>query len=824
MLNTPLYPYQREGVKQIQRFGGRALLADEMGLGKAQPVGSLVATPDGWTPIGRLAVGDLVIGSDGKPTAVTGVFPQGVLPTFRVTFRDGASTVCCDDHLWAVRSPGEKHRGCGFRVAPLREIRKQIVDGAGNCIHHVPIVRPVEYAPRPVPLDPYLVGYLIANGSLTTNSPAVTAPDAETADRVAPMLPPSVAMAQTADLITYRLSVPNGHGSLNPLTEILRDLSLMGKTCYEKEIPAAYAVNTVAVRVALLQGLMDGDGTTSKDGMTTEYTTTSPTLAKQVRDLVWSLGGTCRRSEKTPTFHHRGEKKTGRRAYTLRLSLPADVVPFRLSRKLQRYTPRTKYPPSRAITAVEPAGDAECVCISVAAADRLYVTDDFVVTHNTLQALYWAWKYLSDVPGPVVVVCPASIKFNWARQALQHLELRAEVLSGQAVPDGYFPSDPNQLYVINYDILTQPRTDKRARDRGRDWASYLNALGPKLVIGDECHYIKSNTALRSRAFRRLCKGVDHVIMLSGTPLTNKPTDLWPMLNILLPVEYPQFFPFACAYTHTFKAPWGAWAHKGARQLDQLHEILKTQCMIRRTKAEVMAELPPITRTLVPIEVDLSEYRRAEADFIGWLDAQSGGLSARAAKAVELTKMNELRRLVGRLKMDGVVRWVRDLFDQTDEKLLLGLTHKRVSRPLLEALADVGAVLVDGESSERHKIAAFDRFNLDPACRLLIGNTQAAGVGWSCTSTSTVALCEFPWTPGEAIQFEARVHGQGRGRAGRPVNAYYLYVDETIEADLVSMLEEKSRWVDATLDGDARGGGLSIVDQVKSLMRNRVEGR
>ena len=245
-------------------------------------------------------------------------------------------------------------------------------------------------------------------------------------------------------------------------------------------------------------------------------------------------------------------------------------------------------------------------------------------------------------------------------------------------------------------------------------------------------------------------------------------------------------------------------------------------MIRRTKAEVMGDLPPVTRTLVPVEVDLTEYRQAEADFIGWLDGQSRDLSRRAAKAVELTKMNELRRMAGRLKVPGVVRWVRDFFDQTDAKLLLGATHRRVTHPLVEEFAAAGAVLVDGECNERQKTAGFDRFNLDPACRLLVGNVQAAGVGWSCTSTSTVAVCEFPWTPGEALQFEARVHGQGRGLPGVPASAYYLYAPDTIEADLVGMLEEKSGWIDVTLDGKKADGGLSIVEQVKALMRSRVE--
>lgn len=823
MRTTRLYDYQREGVKRIQEFDGRCLLGDQMGLGKAQPGSAMVATPNGWVRMDQIRVGQLVVGSCGRPVRVRGFFPQGPRGVFQVTFRDGATTRCCDEHLWSVQTPDDRFRNKPHRVMSLSQMRGRLVDGAGNCRYSVPLVRPVQYIPHPVPLDPYLVGYLLANGSLTTNSPGVSVPDHETVGRIAKLLPNGVEITYHGTGVDYDLNKSAGpnRSAPNPLTVILRSLGMMGKRCYEKTIPGIYQFNSVEIRTALLCGLMDGDGYASASGDAIQYTSTSQELANNVRDLVWSLGCLCTISDKIPTFRDGdGTKKDGRRAYTLTITPTRELVPFRLARKQERLKPRARYATARTITDVEFIGEEECYCISVDALDSLYVTDCFVVTHNTLQALYWAWKYLpDDPPGPIVVVCPASIKSVWRRQAMQHLGLRVEVLSGESVPDHTLqPANKNQIYVINYDILVQARRPKKKRELERSWAYFLNALKPRLVIGDEVHYCKTQTAARTKAFRRLCQNVPHVLLLSGTPLTNNPVDLWPALNILHPSQFPAFFPFASRYSHPIKMHWG-YIYKGARRLDELHDILTELCMIRRLKSDVLTDLPPKTRTVVPIEIDRKIYVEAECDFFRWLEKESPGRAARARKAEELSRMNELRRLAGRLKVDGVVAWVRDFLESSGEKLLLGAIHRAVTYPLIDAFGDA-AVLVDGYLDDGEKTAAFDKFNLDDDCRLLVGNIQAAGVGWSCRSAANAALCELPWTPGECLQFEDRCHGLERG-TGEPMNAFYLIAENTIESDLCRILQEKEGWIDAVLDGGVGDGGLNIHEQTLALMKQRA---
>lgn len=443
---------------------------------------------------------------------------------------------------------------------------------------------------------------------------------------------------------------------------------------------------------------------------------------------------------------------------------------------------------------------------------------------KSFQALLYAYKYLpEDPPGPIVITCPATIKINWKREVAKHLGMRAEVLYGEKVPvDTPRPHDPNgQLYVINYDILRQRRRkDGPAPDRSRDWSAWLNRVQPRLIIGDEIQYIKNGRAARSKAFRLLTRGVPRILALSGTPLTNSPLDLWPILNVLFPDLFPSRFEFAVRYTNARKRFWG-WEFKGAKNLDELHAILRETCMIRRLKVDVLDQLPAKTVTVVPIEVDLTEYYKAEADFIGWLEQKAPTLALRAAKAEQITRLNFLKGFAGRLKVDPVISWVDDFFESSEGKLLLGAIHRKVTYPIVDAFGR-RATLVDGDLSDKQKQACFDRFNLDPTCWLMVGNLQAAGVGWSCTATSDVAVIELPWTPGELEQFIARIHGLERGIPGVAANINILVAAGTIEEDLCEIIQTKQGWLDQVLDGRPRADSLDVYDQLKEkiVLRNK----
>lgn len=226
---------------------------------------------------------------------------------------------------------------------------------------------------------------------------------------------------------------------------------------------------------------------------------------------------------------------------------------------------------------------------------------DEVGLGKTVQALAYADRFLpDDPPGPIVVVVPSHLKINWKREALKHLGARAEILSGQRVPwDKEPPHDPNQIFVINYDVLVPPGWRSRMKLPVDSWVHWLIQLRPRMVILDEGHYVKNHQSRRTRACKKLCEGVDHVLILTGTPLPNKPHDLWSLLNILRPDEYPSRFAFCSEYTHATKYWWG-WDFRGAKNLNRLHRLLRHPdrgVMIRRRKQDVLQQLPGMPRSI-----------------------------------------------------------------------------------------------------------------------------------------------------------------------------------------------------------------------------------
>jgi len=361
--------------------------------GRAQPTDTPVMTPTGFRPLGSLRVGDLVVGSDGRPTPVLGVYPQGVKPVYRVTTQDGASTLACGEHLWTVTTASDRRRGKNRTLQTQDMIGKLRAAGARR--YELPMVRPVEMESRDVPMDPYALGLLLGDGCITTaTTPGFATADLELVQALDDALP-EISVRHKAGY-DYVLSHPaGGRGGLrvtNPVTEVLRDLGLAGTRSATKFVPTLYLNNSIDVRTALLQGLLDSDGGPVRQaGRTTrvQYSTTSARLRDDVTFLVRSLGGTVYGRTRRAAGRKPGRAKgrdVGYRfdAYCLDIRLPAGLQPFRLERKRQAYDATGGGRPMRFIDSIEPAGERETLCIQVAAQDSLYVTDDFIVTHNTL--------------------------------------------------------------------------------------------------------------------------------------------------------------------------------------------------------------------------------------------------------------------------------------------------------------------------------------------------------------------------------------------------------------------------------------------------------
>lgn len=366
--------------------------------GKAQPLHARIVTPTGWTTMGQLRAGDQVVGSDGLPSVVSAVYERGERDIYRLTFSDGATVEACDEHLWATRTSSALHRRYGkgpkkgqrnhrpLRIRTTAELRQLVLNGT---VVHIPMTAPVQYNSGAfLPFDPYALGLLLGDGGLSKrNYPTFTSGDPELFDALAAAIP-------AGDTLTYLTQQMTGIKG-GRTTEALRGLGLVPAKSADKFIPDAYMTTPVADRLALLQGLMDTDGGMEWKSIT--FTSVSFRLASQVQELVQSLGGSCSMRSKQPSYRRTdGTRVECQTAYRLTMRLPLGFCPFRLSRKVQRWTdtrPTFITPPRRTVKAVEYVGRMPARCITVNADDCLYLTDGFVVTHNS-----WTLAELSASP------------------------------------------------------------------------------------------------------------------------------------------------------------------------------------------------------------------------------------------------------------------------------------------------------------------------------------------------------------------------------------------------------------------------------------------
>ncbi|HEY6762089.1 MAG TPA: DEAD/DEAH box helicase [Baekduia sp.] len=431
--------------------------------------------------------------------------------------------------------------------------------------------------------------------------------------------------------------------------------------------------------------------------------------------------------------------------------------------------------------------------------------------------------FLSDEPGlgktiqalatleaagayPALVVAPASLRLNWLREAERWLphRTRAGLSGGDAV-------GASDIAVASYEI-THTLVDGAA------------AAPPRALVLDESHFCKNPTARRTQAVTAIAAALPEdaiVLLLSGTPVLNRPEELAAQLRILGRLD-------AIGGARRF-----ARVYARGQELNVLNRRLRRTCFVRRRKADVLRHLPAKQRVIVPVTIaNGGEYRAAQADVGQWVRAQAEADAAfareiadldddaraaairergrdaeqRARRAQALVRITQLALIAARGKLDGAREWIAN-FLETGEKLVVFCRHREIGDALLEAFP--GAACATGRLDADGRAAEVERFQTDDACRLIVGSLDAAGVGLTMTAASNVAFVELGWTPAAHDQAEDRVHRIGQEEA---VTAWYLLAADTIDERIAAVIDRKRELVRAATDGVA-AGQEAVLDEL-----------
>lgn len=381
--------------KRGRAYKHTVILEGPPGTGKAQPLTSLVKVPGGWKKMGEIQVGDMVTAWDGKPTRVDGVFPQGKKQTFSITFRDGRTVEACDEHLWKVFSKDwkTKENPTGWRIINTTELFGRMNSTKQRM--YVPLCKSEDGPTVELPIHPYNLGVLLGDGGLTSTSIVLTKGDQQLFDLFAENMPDTLEYTPRDEISR---AVVGKEWRNNCYRTALDEMGLMGKDSLSKFVPAIYLNASHEQRLALLQGLMDTDGTVDKS-KSLSFCSSSYQLATHVQYLVRSLGGMAKIKSKQTFYTYQGERKEGAMAYNVNIRYPKPSELFRLDSKRSKTNDDNQYAAGLKleIKHINLAKRVECQCISVEHEDHLYVTDGFTVTHNTSLIKAAGRRYKRDI-------------------------------------------------------------------------------------------------------------------------------------------------------------------------------------------------------------------------------------------------------------------------------------------------------------------------------------------------------------------------------------------------------------------------------------------
>jgi len=400
-----------------------------------------------------------------------------------------------------------------------------------------------------------------------------------------------------------------------------------------------------------------------------------------------------------------------------------------------------------------------------------------------------------------LIVCPASVKFVWEGEIGKWTELKSFVIDSKTNLND-IPFDVNCV-IINFDIL-------------KKFYNELMKYKWDSMVVDECHLIKTRSATRSKIVKSLTRNIPNVIMLTGTPVLSRPIEMFNMLSIIDPKVWNNYYSYAVKYCQGRQGYWGFEA-KGASNLEELKGRI-SKYFLRRTKEEVLSQLPPKNRIDIPIDLpeeERKQYELVESNLIKYLKEhkKTDKEIAKSLQAEKLVKLNLLREINTMGKIPTAKELIDNIID-AGEKVLV---FSGFNAPLKELFEDYEekAVLLLGETPVEERQEIIKKFQENPETEIFFGGTKSAGVGITLTAASNVIFLDLPWNPADLEQSENRAHRPGA--VYESLNIYQIISRDSVDGFMKKLLKRKQEIIDQLIEErDVDDEDTMIDDYIKML--------
>lgn len=417
---------------------------------------------------------------------------------------------------------------------------------------------------------------------------------------------------------------------------------------------------------------------------------------------------------------------------------------------------------------------------------------------------------------PCLVICPNVVKINWQREWHKFTDKKAMVLT-DSVRDSwpfFWQTGMNQVFIVNYESLRKyfvRRITKAEKWTLKDVEFHNTIKLFKSVIIDESHKVKSTATQQTKFCKGIASGKEYIILLTGTPVVNKPKDLVSQLGIMdRMIDMGGWKGFMLRYCS---------GPNQASNLKELNYKLWQHCFFRREKSKVLTQLPDKVRQIVSCEItNRKEYMDAERDLIDYLKRYKEADDEKIQKSLKgevMVRIGILKDITARGKLKEVIDFVKDFRENGKKIILFCNLHEIVDRLMI---AFPSAVCVTGRQNMQEKQASVDAFQKNPKTDVIICSIKAASAGITLTAASDVAFIELPWTYADCDQAESRAHRIGQKDS---VNCYYLLGRRTIDQKLYRIIEEKKHISNAVL-GAEDNIQTNIVDMMANLFDTNEE--